>query len=229
MVNLVRPLARPAWNRSGRGEGSTAAEASGLGFELLLAQLEAFESRMNERMESLSEKIHSLKDQLKEVENKQSAKLERVSKSLSTLDGKFNELKKTSANDHRSIRYCITELASRMGHLTGEELSKHLEQFKAELAVPSVYTVKYKTSSAFRVSRAKSSKPSYGGNWIVFQHRFDGSLNFNRSWSDYANGFGDLRGEHWLGLDKLHRILSSERHELLLEREFSSDISTASH
>ena len=40
-----------------------------------------------------------------------------------------------------------------------------------------------------------------GGGWTVFQRRVrSGRLAFNRSWAEYAAGFGDPRGEHWLGL-----------------------------
>ena len=45
----------------------------------------------------------------------------------------------------------------------------------------------------------------------MFQHRFDGSVDFYRGWEDYQQGFGNLLsdGEFWLGLDKLHQITQS--------------------
>uniref|UniRef100_A0A182QAZ2 Fibrinogen C-terminal domain-containing protein n=1 Tax=Anopheles farauti TaxID=69004 RepID=A0A182QAZ2_9DIPT len=88
-----------------------------------------------------------------------------------------------------------------------------------------VYTVAYNASSAFSVYRDDAHYSEYGANWTVFQRRFDGSVDFNRNWSAYDNGFGDVEGEHWLGLAKLYHILSTERHELLIELEpFDGDI-----
>lgn len=34
----------------------------------------------------------------------------------------------------------------------------------------------------------------------VFQQRKDGSVDFNRMWSDYEHGFGDPNTEYWIGL-----------------------------
>ena len=53
----------------------------------------------------------------------------------------------------------------------------------------------------------------------MFQKRIDGSVDFYRGWADYKNGFGNLNGEFWLGLDKIHRLTNSERYQLRVDLE----------
>ena len=47
------------------------------------------------------------------------------------------------------------------------------------------------------------------GHWIVFQRRRHAQLDFNRNWTIYEEGFGDLQYKHWLGLKKINCLTFS--------------------
>ena len=44
------------------------------------------------------------------------------------------------------------------------------------------------------------------GGWVVIQRRKQGDTDFQRGWKGYVEGFGDLEGDFWLGLEKIHRL-----------------------
>ncbi|XP_030295186.1 angiopoietin-related protein 5-like [Sparus aurata] len=54
------------------------------------------------------------------------------------------------------------------------------------------------------------------GGWTVFQRRSGGALSFNRNWAEYANGFGSLRHEHWLGLKKVYALTKNRAKKWIL-------------
>ena len=56
-----------------------------------------------------------------------------------------------------------------------------------------------------------------GGGWLVVQRRQDGSVNFNRGWGEYEDGFGKLTGEFWYGLRALHCLTGQGGWEMRMD------------
>ncbi|XP_014101428.1 fibrinogen C domain-containing protein 1 [Bactrocera oleae] len=59
------------------------------------------------------------------------------------------------------------------------------------------------------------------GGWTVIQRRVSADVDFYRNWTDYKVGFGNLAGNYWIGLDKLHALTTSCEHELYIKMENS--------
>ena len=89
------------------------------------------------------------------------------------------------------------------------------ELYKDGKRISGVYSIDPDNAGAFDVF---CDQTTAGGGWTVFQKRLDGSVDFYRGWVDYKRGFGNLNGEFWLGLDKIHR-LTKERSRLRVDLE----------
>ena len=61
-----------------------------------------------------------------------------------------------------------------------------------------------------------------GGGWLVIQRRQDGSVDFDRGWVDYEEGFGSLTGEFWYGLRPLHCLTSQGQWKLCMDFKFTN-------
>ena len=66
----------------------------------------------------------------------------------------------------------------------------------------------YPNSTSLPKVLVTCQQTSDGGGWILYLHRFDGSVLFNRTWDDYKNGFGQQGGnkESWLGNEKVYQL-----------------------
>ncbi|PFX33341.1 Angiopoietin-related protein 7 [Stylophora pistillata] len=86
------------------------------------------------------------------------------------------------------------------------------ELYKSGQRISNVYKIDPDGSGAFDVY---CDQTTAGGGWAVFQKRFNGSVDFNRTWNDYKHGFGNFTGEFWLGLDKIYRLTRNETKNML--------------
>ena len=90
------------------------------------------------------------------------------------------------------------------------------EIYKAGDKISGVYKIDPDRLGEFEVF---CDQKTAGGGWTMFQRRRDGSVDFFRGWEDYKRGFGNLNGEFWLGLDKIHRLTVSATKKLRVDLE----------
>ncbi|XP_058122420.1 ficolin-3-like [Anopheles ziemanni] len=90
---------------------------------------------------------------------------------------------------------------------------------QAPAGISGTYTIQLNTNSTpFEVF---CEQRKFEGGWIVIQHRFNGAVDFYRNWTEYRDGFGDLEGEFWLGLEHVHQLTKNRPHQLVVEfRDF---------
>ncbi|XP_034477519.1 angiopoietin-related protein 7-like [Drosophila innubila] len=55
--------------------------------------------------------------------------------------------------------------------------------------------------------------------WIVMQRRVSRSVDFNKNFISFTNGFGDIEGNYFIGLEKIHRLTSTQPYELYIHLE----------
>ena len=61
------------------------------------------------------------------------------------------------------------------------------------------------------------------GGWIVIQRNKKNSLvNFNKNWTDYEKGFGDLHTEFWYGLATMHCLTQRGQWEMRVDYQFNN-------
>ncbi|KAM8717572.1 hypothetical protein ACLKA7_004293 [Drosophila subpalustris] len=91
-------------------------------------------------------------------------------------------------------------------------INSQLTELRAQLDRQS----KFADQHNFRSYELACDATTHGGGWTVILSRLDGSVDFYRSWNIYKKGFGDLDGEFFLGLDKIHALTAEFSQEMLV-------------
>ncbi|XP_037724727.1 fibrinogen-like protein 1 [Drosophila subpulchrella] len=161
-------------------------------------------AELNRKINTMTATIEGLKNQLFMSEHQ-----------ISDLRNHIESLKKT-ISERADEGKTISELSTYIKSFT-KTMSERVEQDEhfpetCPSGVPNgIYQVKPHGMEPFKVPCV-----SLASGWTVIQRRFDGSVDFNRTWEEYKNGFGDIKGEFFIGLEKIHLLTESRPHELYI-------------
>ena len=100
-----------------------------------------------------------------------------------------------------------------------------LKHFASDYVTSQVSSGVYKIS----LSNFANSVDAYcdmttnGGGWLVIQrNRQDNVVSFNRNWTDYEEGFGNLNTEFWYGLKPIHYLTDNSQWEMRVDYQSNS-------
>ncbi|XP_034473415.1 ficolin-2-like [Drosophila innubila] len=186
--------------------------------QLLKAQLEQQKKDSLEKesnMKLLKTELEQLKTDGVDKESKihfLTAELERQGKLIGDLNMQLN---------NQSLR----EEQKRQGKLI-EELVQESKKLHLMLHPPNCTDAKSSGIHEILITKF-SSQPfkvacdaeTRGGGWTIILRRMDGTVDFYRNRAAYKEGFGDLNGEFFLGLDKIHALTEERNQELLVVLE----------
>ena len=97
------------------------------------------------------------------------------------------------------------------------EINVNNNTFKFSLSKFHVYNITNFCGNCREVVEEYCDGTTAGGGWLVVQRRQDGSVDFDRGWLDYEDGFGSLTGEFWYGLTPLHCLTNQGQWEMRID------------
>ncbi|XP_067861091.1 fibrinogen-like 2a [Heptranchias perlo] len=170
---------------------------------------------------------------LEEKVTKLVASLRNARKQINMLQGRLEEM--SILNMDNVLRYINNEL-SKINYTVNTLNNKCYTTCAALGPSPVVqwmtqdcsdhYKLGFRKSGIYEIGRGSNKSflvycdmKTLEGGWTVLQSRKDGSINFNRTWADYKEGFGNLSTEFWLGNDKIHFLTKSRDMILRIEIE----------
>ncbi|XP_066271163.1 microfibril-associated glycoprotein 4-like [Branchiostoma lanceolatum] len=135
--------------------------------------------------------------------------------SLQQLEGTLQQQEATIQQQGTTLQQYATDLQQLEDKVTGPQTCKELLNSGHDTS--GVYMI-YPAGGGISPIHVYCDMDTDGGGWTVFQRRQDGSVDFLLDWQAYKTGFGDLRGEFWMGNDNVHH-LTAQGYELRVDLE----------
>nr|AAI29966.1 Angiopoietin 4 [Mus musculus] len=181
----------------------------------LETRLQALEAQHQAQLNSLQEK----REQLHSLLGHQTGTLANLKHNLHALSSNSSSLQQQQQQLTEFVQRLVRIVAQDQ-HPVSLKTPKPVFQDCAEIKRSGV-----NTSGVYTIYETNMTKPlkvfcdmeTDGGGWTLIQHREDGSVNFQRTWEEYKEGFGNVAREHWLGNEAVHRLTSRTAYLLRVE------------
>ncbi|XP_030627063.1 angiopoietin-2a [Chanos chanos] len=162
---------------------------------------------LREEKEQLKQLVQRQTDVIKELEQQ----LLHATSNNSALQRQQQELQETVNNLIDTISV-PTLRKSAMMQDTPMQYKDCAAVFKSGNTESGVYTLTLPNTT--QQIKAYCDMETDGGGWTILQKRFNGNVDFHRTWKEYKTGFGDTAGEHWLGNEYIS-LLTNEQPYIL--------------
>ncbi|CAJ0967148.1 unnamed protein product [Ranitomeya imitator] len=176
------------------------------------------EDKHSQQLQSMKEE----KDKLQVLVLKQNSIIEDLEKQLITASANNSLLQKQQHDLMQTVDNLLTRMApqtaSRLSFVAKEEqitFKDCAEAYKSGLTSNGIYTLMIANTT--EQVKTYCDMKNAGGGWTVIQKRFDGSVDFHRTWKEYKKGFGDPSGEYWLGNELVSQLTNLQRYVLKIQ------------
>lgn len=187
-----------------------------------ISQLRDKNSRLENKVQMLEsqqrgelEDMRVEKNRLQSVVRTQMMAIESLERQLRVASSNNTALQRQQAQLMESVHTLINMVSSTGPPPRSQMWKDCADAYKAGHSVNGLYHIYI--GNRTEPVQVYCDMETSGGGWTVFQRRFNGSVDFQRSWWEYKMGFGDVMGEHWLGNEVLYLLTSQGQYSMRVD------------